>query len=102
MSETEIIVEPGRHDIVLRRVFDAPREVVFKALTDPSLIPSWWGPRSVSTEVDVMEPRHHVAANGIGQGGEDPGEIVRFGLPGLLNHTVDNVPSPALRCQPPD
>ena len=57
MGETEIIIEPGRQDIVLRRVFDAPREVVFRALTDPDLIPSWWGPRRYETIVDRMEVR---------------------------------------------
>ena len=55
---TEIVVEPGRHDIVIKRVFDAPRDVVFRAMTDPDLIPSWWGPGSLSTEVEVMEVRH--------------------------------------------
>lgn len=57
MGDTEIIIEPGKQDIVFKRTFDAPCEVVFKALTDPSLIPSWWGPRKYETIVDVMEPR---------------------------------------------
>jgi len=57
MGETEIIIEPGRQDIVFRKVFDAPREIVFRALTDPSLVPSYWGPRNYETIVDVMEPR---------------------------------------------
>ncbi len=57
MGDTEIIIEPGRQDIVLRRVFDAPREVVFRALTDPDLVPNWWGPRRYETIVDRMEVR---------------------------------------------
>ena len=57
MGETEIIIEPGRQDIVFKREFDAPRDVVFRALTDPALIPSWWGPRQYETIVDQMEPR---------------------------------------------
>jgi uncharacterized protein YndB with AHSA1/START domain len=55
MNDTEIVIEPGRQDIVFRRVFDAPREVVYRALTDPLLIPNWWGPRRLSTDVDVMD-----------------------------------------------
>ncbi len=55
MAETEFVIEPGRQDIVITRVFDAPRDVVFKAITDPSLIPNWWGPRRYTTEVDRME-----------------------------------------------
>lgn len=30
---------------VLDRVFDAPRELVWKAWTDPDLLPRWYGPR---------------------------------------------------------
>jgi uncharacterized protein YndB with AHSA1/START domain len=57
MAETEFIVEPGRHDIVIRRVFDAPREVVFQAITDRERVARWWGPRRLTTEVDEMELR---------------------------------------------
>jgi uncharacterized protein YndB with AHSA1/START domain len=57
VSETEIIIEPGQQDIIFKKVFDAPREVVFRALTDPSLIPQWWGPRKYETIVDEMEVR---------------------------------------------
>ncbi|MFB9631664.1 SRPBCC family protein [Nonomuraea helvata] len=57
MSDTEFVIEPGRQDIVMIHVFDAPREVVFRAVTDPELVPRWWGPRFLSTRVDVMELR---------------------------------------------
>ncbi|MFW6090554.1 MAG: SRPBCC family protein [Actinomycetota bacterium] len=57
MNETDIIIEPGRQDIVITRLFDAPRDVVFNAITDPALIPAWWGPRSATVEVDVMEAK---------------------------------------------
>ncbi len=57
MGDTEIIIEPGKQDIVFKRTFDAPREIVFRALTDPPLIPNWYGPRKYETIVDVMEPR---------------------------------------------
>ncbi len=55
MAETEFVIEPGRQDIIVTRVFDAPREVVFKAFSDPDLIPNWWGPRRYTTEIDRME-----------------------------------------------
>jgi uncharacterized protein YndB with AHSA1/START domain len=44
-------------DIQITREFDAPRDLVFKALTDPSLYPRWWGPRKYKTVVDVMDVR---------------------------------------------
>lgn len=31
--------------ITISRVFDAPREKVWKAWTDPELIKKWWGPK---------------------------------------------------------
>ena len=46
---------PGSQEIVMSRTFDAPKELVFRALTDPAAIPKWWGPRRFTTTVDVME-----------------------------------------------
>lgn len=55
MTKLNVIAEPGKHEIIMTREFDAPRALVFKALTDPALIPQWWGPKSVTTSVDKME-----------------------------------------------
>jgi uncharacterized protein YndB with AHSA1/START domain len=57
MSGTEVIIEPGKQDVVITRVFEAPRDVVFRTVTDPDLIPKWWGPRSTTTEVEKMDVR---------------------------------------------
>jgi uncharacterized protein YndB with AHSA1/START domain len=57
MSDMEVIIEPGKQDVVFKRSFDAPRDVVFRALTDPGLIASWWGPRKYETIVDKQDPR---------------------------------------------
>ena len=54
---THILAEPGTQEILITREFDAPREHVFKACTDPNLIPQWWGPRNLSTQVDKMDVR---------------------------------------------
>ena len=56
-NATNILAEPGKQEILITREFDAPRELVFKACTDPKLIPQWWGPRYLSTEVDKMDVR---------------------------------------------
>jgi uncharacterized protein YndB with AHSA1/START domain len=48
---------PSDREIVMMRVFDLPRELVFKACTDPNLIPQWWGPKSLTTTVDKMDVR---------------------------------------------
>jgi hypothetical protein len=36
-NQTKITAEPGKQEIVITREFDAPRELVFKAFTDPEL-----------------------------------------------------------------
>ena len=56
-NKTNIHAEPGKQEMTISREFDAPRELVFKAVTDPQLIPQWWGPRYLSTEVDKMDVR---------------------------------------------
>jgi len=57
MNEIHFTVEPGKHAITITRLFDAPRELVYKAFTDPQLLPQWWGPRRYTTIVDKMEVR---------------------------------------------
>ena len=42
-------------ELQITREFDAPREIVFKAMTDPALVARWWGPRRYKTVVDRME-----------------------------------------------
>jgi uncharacterized protein YndB with AHSA1/START domain len=55
MAKTDYQIEPGKQEIVVTRVFDAPRDLVFKACTDPNLLARWWGPRRYTTTVDKME-----------------------------------------------
>ena len=57
MSMPEIVVEPGKLEIVVTMIFNAPRELVFKAYIDPALIPQWWGPRYLTTEIDRLDAR---------------------------------------------
>jgi len=44
-------------ELMLTREFDAPRELVFKAMTDPALLSRWWGPRKYRTVVDELDAR---------------------------------------------
>ncbi len=53
----DLTAAPGVQEIVATRVFDAPRERVFKAHTDPKLIEQWWGPARYTTIVDTMDAR---------------------------------------------
>jgi uncharacterized protein YndB with AHSA1/START domain len=51
------VTTPTDREIRIEREFDAPRERVFAAYTDPELIPQWWGPRRTTTTVDRMDVR---------------------------------------------
>jgi len=53
--QTRMVAGPGTQEVVVTRLLDAPRELVFTALTDPGHIPHWWGPRRLSTTVVRME-----------------------------------------------
>lgn len=41
--------------VVMIRIFDAPRKLVWQAYTDPELIIKWWGPRGYSTLIEKMD-----------------------------------------------
>ncbi|MGH2824801.1 MAG: SRPBCC family protein, partial [Thermoleophilaceae bacterium] len=56
-ATTAIVTTPTDREIHIERVFDAPRDQVFAAYTDPELIPQWWGPRDTTTLVDRMDVR---------------------------------------------
>ena len=43
------VTEPARQELVITRIFDAPRELVFKAWTDPEHMKRWWGPKGFTT-----------------------------------------------------
>jgi uncharacterized protein YndB with AHSA1/START domain len=56
-ASTAILTTPTEREIHVERIFDAPRDRVFAAFTDPELIPEWWGPRDTTTVVDRMDVR---------------------------------------------
>ena len=58
----------NKPDLVITRVFDAPRSLVFAAWTDSKHLAQWWGPR------DFTNPRCEVDAR--------PGGIIRIDMCG--------------------
>ena len=55
-NPTRITAEPGRQELFITREFDAPRELVFKAFTDPELFVQWLGPREYIMKLETFEP----------------------------------------------
>ena len=51
-NKTEIIAEPGRQEIFIKREFDAPREFVFRAYTDPDILVKWLGPKNLKMKIE--------------------------------------------------
>jgi len=56
-AKTEILAEPGTQQIVILREFDAPRELVYRAYTDPELLVQWMGPKRLTMTVERHELR---------------------------------------------
>lgn len=49
--------QPAHNEAFITRVFDAPRELVFKAWTEPERLAQWWGPKGYELEVVKLELR---------------------------------------------
>jgi uncharacterized protein YndB with AHSA1/START domain len=71
MAKTEITAEPGVPQIVVTREFAAPRDLVFRAYTEPDLLAQWLGPRDLTMTIDRYDARDggtyryiHTAADG--------------------------------------
>src|SRR4030042_5632400 len=54
MAQTDITAPPCTQEVVVTRLINAPREVVYKTVTDPLMIPKWWGPSRFTTKVINM------------------------------------------------
>ncbi|MBS1911347.1 MAG: SRPBCC domain-containing protein [Bacteroidetes bacterium] len=50
-------MESPNESITLSRIFSAPRELVFKAWTEPERLAEWWGPKGFTMEVAWMDLR---------------------------------------------
>jgi uncharacterized protein YndB with AHSA1/START domain len=57
MTDLQVVANPGTQEIIITRSFDAPRELVFNAFTEPDAIRRWWGQRDNETVVDALEAR---------------------------------------------
>ncbi len=57
MTEMKITVEPGVPQVLTSREFDAPRELVYRAFTEPALLVQWLGPRKYTMTIDRFDLR---------------------------------------------
>jgi uncharacterized protein YndB with AHSA1/START domain len=57
MTELKITAEPGVPQVLTSREFDAPRELVYRAFTEPDLLVRWLGPRKYTMTIDRWDLR---------------------------------------------
>lgn len=51
-NKTTVTAEPGKQELFINREFDAPRDLVFRAHTDPELYSQWVGPRNLTGKIE--------------------------------------------------
>jgi uncharacterized protein YndB with AHSA1/START domain len=57
MAETMGKTDAADREILVVRVFEAPRDLVWKAWTDPRRLAQWWGPRGFTNPVCEADAR---------------------------------------------
>lgn len=57
LAQTVVVVDEEALEIIVSRVFDAPRELVYKISTEPELVAQWWGPHKYEILVEEMDLR---------------------------------------------
>jgi uncharacterized protein YndB with AHSA1/START domain len=56
-ARSSTAAESAERELVITRVFDAPRDLVWKAFTEPEHLTHWWGPKGFTTRVHKLELR---------------------------------------------
>jgi uncharacterized protein YndB with AHSA1/START domain len=56
-TRTSINVGERERELVITRIFDAPRHLVFQAWTEPDRVARWWGPQGFVTTYCDMNVR---------------------------------------------
>src|ERR1700683_2020945 len=56
-TESSIANATAGHEVVITRIFDAPRSLVFKAWTDPEHLAKWFGPKGFTATIIENDAR---------------------------------------------
>ena len=57
MTEMQVTAEPGVPQILTAREFDAPRDLLYRAFTEPELLAQWLGPHRLTMTVERFDLR---------------------------------------------
>lgn len=55
MAYVQTTAEPGRQELFIVYELDAPRELVYKVMTDPALAGEWRAPADLTTKMEMMD-----------------------------------------------
>ncbi len=101
MATTTIDVPEGLPYVDITREFDAPRDLIHRAYTDPELVPQWLGPRGYQMDLQKWEVRdggawryvqtdpdgNNWAFHGVFHGPQTPDQMVQtFEFEGVPGH----------------
>lgn len=56
-NQTKVVAEKGVQELFITREFDAPRELVFRAFSEPELLAQWLGPGNLTLKIDYLDNR---------------------------------------------
>jgi len=57
MAKSKLVSERGKQEVFITRLFDAPRDLVWQAWTDPRHFKLWWGPKDYTCPFCEMDLR---------------------------------------------
>jgi uncharacterized protein YndB with AHSA1/START domain len=75
-AESSLDLDRDPRSIIGMRVYDAPRDLVFSAFTDPKHLAQWWGPNGFTTTTSAFDFR--------------PGGVWRFVMHGPDGRDYEN------------
>ncbi|NIJ52836.1 SRPBCC domain-containing protein [Dyadobacter arcticus] len=75
-NATKITADKGKQEFFIEREFEAPRELVYRALSEPEFLVQWMGPNDMEMRIDKLDNRSggsyrfvHSLCNGGGEFG---------------------------------
>jgi uncharacterized protein YndB with AHSA1/START domain len=84
MNTVEIVAEAGKHDFLIIREFNASKENVFRAFSEPEYLKEWFMPAEMGFTIEQMDCKtggyfqnHHTHPNGM-----------KFGFKGVYHEVI--------------
>ena len=96
-ATSEPTPDTADREIVVMRLFDAPRELVFAAWTDPKHLAQWWGPTGFSTTTRSIDIRSGGVWRFVMHGPDGRDYENRITYVEIVNHVASSTTTAAAR-----